>query len=242
MPKVIDYPRSSFKTSLELADSVSYLGGTCSIQTCADNMGLKVSGAFNATIASAQKFGLVEQSKGNLSITPLYKEIHFSYTEEEKSSNLIKAFLLPPLFNKIYERFKGKELPTHIISKIFVKEYGIQDINTAQRVSNYFIDGCQMLGLIENNKLVDVSKPLQFENETSEVSLNEESSQNVPKMVNSRQESIHSLSNSFNEFVINISGPGMNVTITINDEDDISMVETTMNKIKKILSKRESDN
>ena len=38
MPKIVEYPRRSLSDALKLAETVSSLGGKCSIETCAESM------------------------------------------------------------------------------------------------------------------------------------------------------------------------------------------------------------
>src|SRR5471030_2120640 len=111
MAKSLEYPRASFKAALELAEAVDSLGGSCSSELCAEKIGNKVGGAFYYIFSSAQKFRLVTHASGQISISTLYREIKLSYTDEEKTNLLVTSFLSPPVFSRLYERFKGKELP-----------------------------------------------------------------------------------------------------------------------------------
>ena len=59
MPKLIDYPRTSYTTAWELAEVIDDTGGKCAIETAARKLNRKVSGSFKAIIGSGVKFSLM---------------------------------------------------------------------------------------------------------------------------------------------------------------------------------------
>jgi hypothetical protein len=118
MPRIVDYPHASFKSAFEVASAVDYLGGSCSSESCAERMKKKVSGAFKSTITAALKHGLITSKKDVLSITELFRLHKLGYNEQEKLEFLRKSFLMPILYSKIYERFRGKELPGLMSKKV----------------------------------------------------------------------------------------------------------------------------
>jgi len=237
MPKLIDYPRASFKNSKELADAVDYLGGSCSVESCADKMGLKVSGSFSALIASATKYALIDNSRGTLTTTQLYKDIKLSYTDQERLNNFAKAFLAPSLFRKVYDRFLGKELPIQMLDKLFIREFEV-DQDSASRIKRYFIDGLKEFLLInEKNVLVPSPDSEKHDSPQKEEPVFEEEPGNNPapiKPVNSAailKENV--MQRGENEFVIHITGPSMDSKIVLKEEEDLIILEAMINKIKK---------
>jgi hypothetical protein len=136
MPKIIEYPRSSLKRGLELAETVDRLGGECTDQSAADHMGNKVGGAFSALIAAAVKFGLISVAKGKLKTEPLYQDYKLAYSEAEKQAALRRAFLTAPLFASITKRFEGQILPAHF-EKLLVREHQVQP-DIASRLVCYY--------------------------------------------------------------------------------------------------------
>lgn len=148
MAKLINYPRASFQASYELAEAVQSLGGKSDLEVCAQKMGKKVSGGFQAIAGAAGKFGLITASKGSLITTPLFKEIQLAYTEEEARSLKLSAFLLPPVFRGLAEKFNGMSLPLAVLDKMLIKEFEVDD-SIASTVAKYFSDGGKALGLLD---------------------------------------------------------------------------------------------
>ncbi|HZQ42192.1 MAG TPA: hypothetical protein VFA99_03030, partial [Acidobacteriaceae bacterium] len=135
MPKIVDYPRASLRSSLELAAAVDALGGSCTDEMCAQRMSRKHgSGAFNSLINAAVKHGLVDSKRGNLSTTPLYsRDYKHAYSDTQRMEALRRAFLNVPLFKRIHERFVGKALPEDILDKLLIREFEVPE-DLARRV------------------------------------------------------------------------------------------------------------
>lgn len=152
MPKIVNYPRKSFETAMEIAETVEKLGGKCTEQILGTKLGRKKGGSFDADINSAVKHGLVEKMKDTLKITDLFKNIKLAYTDDEKKGNLAKSFLIPDTYREILERFNGNELPIDVLDKMLIKEYNVAS-NASQTVANNLIKGAEKLGLIVNGKV-----------------------------------------------------------------------------------------
>ncbi len=232
MPRLIDYPRASFKNGQEIAYAVDYIGGSSTIESCAEKMGKKVSGAFNALISSGVKHGLVSMKKEILTTTDLFQILKLAYNKAEKTETLRKSFLHPPLYKKIYERYKGKDLPISMLDKILIREFEVEEAH-ASRVAGYFIEGAKSVELLENGKIVDLAKLSSSElNDIEKEKYNiGENNSNGP--IN-RTNNIN-LNHNGNSFTIAINGPGMDINVIINEEDDFFILEPIFNKIKKQL-------
>lgn len=236
MPKVVDYPRASFEASMELAQAVYDLGGNCVLQNCADHMKKKVTGAFNANVSAAVKFGLITVAKGKLSTTDLFKNIKHSYTEEEKKKFQCSSFLQPTTFSNIYNKFKNSQsLPVNVLDKILVREFDVEE-NIAIKVAGYFIEGAKFVNLLNNDNTFNLMQNSFIEgdlvdqtqkNETNRLETQINENLNVEPVEKS------------NAYVVKISGPGINTTIEIRENDDLIIVEATIAKIKKALVKIE---
>ena len=145
MAKKIDFPSASLKKSEALANTVSKLGGSCTIELCAKAMGRKikqgtVSGGFGLVISGAIKFGMILKNGDKLSITDTYKNYELAYSDEEKLEVKRKMFLNPPIFSEMVKRFEGKQLPIKILDKMLIKEYNVHPY-IASRVAKYFVNG-----------------------------------------------------------------------------------------------------
>ncbi len=242
MPKNLNYPLASFQKAYALADAVNALGGSCTLENCAVKMHRKISGGFMVIVSSAQKFKLVSFEKGLITIKEEYKLIKHSYTNNERLELLRKAFLSPQVFALLYERFKGKELPAEMLDKILIREFSVEE-STAGRVAGYFVDGLKTNGLLNgntvlgaDNKDIDVTehsiskseeKPVQPEEKNDNVIIRPEE----PKP----NASFSTLKSS--SFQMQISGPGIDTKITIDDEEDLLLIEAMLKKIKKSLNK-----
>lgn len=246
MPKIIDYPRGSLKNSLELASAIDGMGGSCSIEIAAESTGKAVSGAFRALVGAAGRYGLVESAKGKLSTTELYKEYSLAYSDEEERRYLRQAFLNPPLFSAIYERFLGKELPVGHFEKLLVREFGVP-ANMGSRVVKYFMDAGKLCGVIgQDNVIVATDLPdsagEEGEDETpSDLTIEKPTggskSQSLAQRVKVRGELLTSDEES--AYSIRIQGPGMDSTMVIHEEDDLYIVEAMLKKVRSKLKKAE---
>lgn len=223
MPKLVDYPRSSLKKSFQLAEAVDQLGGTCTRASCADKLGMKVGGGFNRKIGGAIKFNLIESQKGSLTVSELYKLIKHSYNEEEKQQYQIEVFLNPPIFRKIFERFKNKQLPVEMLDKLLIREFNV-DEREASRVAKYFVNGAKYLDIINGeNFLVDsqlTKKPEKVIQGQKQIEL---------------KDSTQILSDINKNYIVHISGPEMDSKIIINEKDDIEIVNVMLKKVVKKL-------
>ena len=246
MPKILNYPNASFEKSLEVAKATFELGGNCNEETCAEKLGRKVSGGFKAIIATAQKFGLIEYSKGDIEVTHEYELIEHAYTESEKYDALIKAFLQPQVFEDLFKRFEGKKLPVELLNRMLIREYEV-DSKRASRVAKYFTDGLEFLNLIDSSNHF---KSLDNLNENELIEEKNEDNDSFEE-VNSQKENSESVDNlnenkfsqksSSTKFIVQLIGPGMNSSIEINDEDDLIIVDATLNKIRKKIKEMEGN-
>jgi len=67
MAKIIEYPRASLRSALQLADAVAGFAGSCSTELAAEKLGKKMSGAFQALVSATVKYRLIESKAGKLS-------------------------------------------------------------------------------------------------------------------------------------------------------------------------------
>jgi hypothetical protein len=229
MGRIIDYPKASYKSAQDMANAVDSLGGSCSVDLCAEKMGLKLSGAFSNTISAAQKFRLVNHKAGQLSTSQLYRDIKLSYTEDEKYKLLRSSFLSPAVFSRLYDRFKGEILPVALLEKMFIKEYQVDD-RVASRLKKYFIDGAKTTQLINaQNQLIKIDNAEEVEI-TSEVE--ESSNQALEASTSFENHTLTSFLES-DEFVFHITGPGINSRVAIREEEDFIILEAMIKKVKK---------
>lgn len=241
MPKIIDYPRASLKSALELAKAVDDLGGECSSEMAAERLNRKVSGAFSALVSAAIKFGLVVSKSQKLSTAASYKDYKLAYTPEESSEKLRQVLLSPVLFQNIYERFAGKEIPITHFEKLLIREFEVPE-DWASRIGSYFIEGAKQSGLLgENNRLID---KVPSESSSEEALINATSDNSLETSVRATQpsqpqEKDDAVSAHQKVYVVRVTGPGINSTIEVHETDDMLIVQAMLKKVEKALQSSE---
>lgn len=243
MPKLTEYPRASFKNTLSLAEAVNALGGDCNANTCADKLNYKggnKNGAFNSLVGAAVKHGLITSKSEILVITDIYSRINLSYNDKERQEHLQTAFLTPILYRKIYEKFRGKELPLDILERMLIREYNV-DQSMASRVTGYIVEGAKFVGLLVENKLVENLKVEEVEVFTNNRNLDEHKNERREKaeLISYQEIPIHQSQNKggFNsdEYVLHVIGPDMDSKYKLADGDDFAIIEAILRKLKKKL-------
>jgi len=158
MPKLIDYPRTSYTGAWEVAEVVDDTGGKCALETCARKLNRKVSGSFKAIVGSAVKFGLLTSKREMLATTTLFRRIKHAYDKQEELLFHREAFLTPPLFTQLCRKFRSRELPVAMLDVLLMREFSVEEIN-AQAVAKAFIDGARMVNLLdEHNVIADIDQ------------------------------------------------------------------------------------
>jgi hypothetical protein len=233
MPKLVSYARASLAKAIELAEAVNSLGGSCKAASCADKMNYKVSGGFNQIVSAASKFNFIDVSDGIFKTTDDFKKFYKNaYNDIEKNDYLRKSFLSVPLYQQLYDRFKGQTLPDKTaLPKFLVREYGVEE-DAASRVATHFIEALEQTGLLVNGTVGENSKGESLNiTETTPKDTGEELVQNKMDEV---VEPIKSPS--AGSYIITIKGPGMANTVEIKDQDDLEIVQLIITKLSKKLN------
>ena len=227
MPRTVEYARRSLRDALKLAETVSRLGGKCSVETCAESMKKKVSGAFSALVNAAVKYGLVTSKSGELAVTELFNEYRWAYDEEEKQKLLRQAFLNVPLFSQVFTRFQNEKLPEDILTKVLIREFDVKE-NLASAVHQYFLEGATETGLLtEDGKFVE-SNAEEREVEQTPVHDEADHQEHAPQPIATSVAAD-------GEFSLTITGPGLNSTLAIREPEDLLIVNAILQKVKRKL-------
>ena len=238
MPKIKNYPDASFEKCLELADAVESLGGECLSATAAEKLNRSESGGYGALVSSTVKYGLITNNRGTLKISELFKGIIHAYGDDEALILKRKAFLKPEVFNLTYERFKGKQLDINLLSKIFIREYGV-DSKYALKVAGYFTKGLKSLNLLDQqNNLLIINLDNSAENGNKEIEVVDDESveeMKVEEVKSSDVTIVHRAFSTEDEYTIHIKGPTIDSKLVIKDEDDLIILSSYINKIKKAI-------
>lgn len=110
----VSYPYFDLDTSVKVAQEIhSRGGGQCSPDQLAAWLDYKSvkSGTYNTRIAAARNFGLIQSVGGKFSVTDRGLKIVAPVMPEDALSAKVEAFLAVELFSKVFEQFRGKQLP-----------------------------------------------------------------------------------------------------------------------------------
>ncbi|HEX2825668.1 MAG TPA: hypothetical protein VHP37_04930 [Burkholderiales bacterium] len=109
------FPYYALSDSLDVAKTVHFtLGGTTTLDELAAALGYAGTnnGAFKSRVAAARIFGLLEKSGNRFSITDLARSILMPVYEWSAKESLVEAFFNVELFQRVFEEYRGKQLPT----------------------------------------------------------------------------------------------------------------------------------
>lgn len=235
MPRNLNYPLASFQKAYILSESVDALGGSCSVEMCAEKMQRKISGGFMVIISSAQKFSLITFEKGIITITEEYKLIKNSNISNKKIALLKKAFLTPQVFSILYDQFKGSELPVNMLDKILISGFGIEE-NKAGRVAGYFIDGLKSFGLLNGNNIVEDTSETNVESKPAETVAGPKLNPAITKserVLEPEHPDTSFTAKKTENYGLQLSGLAISLKINIEDEADLQIAEAVLNKIRK---------
>lgn len=106
----IEFPYHDLDDAISVAKSVYKTGGIeCDSDALAAVLGhVMTSGAFRGRVSNAGTFRLTENSGGKIRLTELGRQITQLGQEPE---GRVQSFLSVPLFQKVFERYKGYTLP-----------------------------------------------------------------------------------------------------------------------------------
>lgn len=109
------YPYFDLNDSIEVAKVTHERGGgTCGrdLVAAALKYGTSKSGGFSARLYAAKTFGLINLNRDVVSVTDRATRILHPVMPEDEATARVEAFLAVPLFQKIYDKFKG--VPYHL--------------------------------------------------------------------------------------------------------------------------------
>ncbi len=172
----IRIPIFDLEDAISVAQTVSKMGGRrLDIESLAQSMGYS-----NTTIIhhinSAKHYKIVETEDGKVKITDLGTRIVHPTSEEELTNSKIKAFQSCDLYNRIYDRYKGKDLPPKdILANIFARDEGVSFKSKDRTVSN-FIESGVAAGLInEKNGVYHCSDSIEKKEDVDKIKVTPES-------------------------------------------------------------------
>lgn len=126
-------------------------GGSCDRTQLAPLLGYSgvKNGGFLTRVSAAKMFGLLEESGDRLALTERAKAIISPITPAQAERAKVEAFLGVPLFNRVYEQFRGQALPAEVgLKNLLSAQYKIvpDRIVPALRV---MLDSAEQAGLFK---------------------------------------------------------------------------------------------
>lgn len=105
----IEFPYTDLEAACDLVETLQQRGGGSSeiVQLAGWMDQTPTGGTFRTRLSAARIFGLIETLAGDVSITPLGREI----LSGDKVRARIEAFLRAPLYREMFDRLKGYPLP-----------------------------------------------------------------------------------------------------------------------------------
>lgn len=107
----IEFPYADLDSSVDIVRGIHAVGGTaCEYDQLAAHLGAEAKGGgFRMRVSGAKSFGLLTYERGGrVTLTELGRKIIDSQTEKSARAD---AFLKVPLFIRVFEDFKGRQLP-----------------------------------------------------------------------------------------------------------------------------------
>jgi hypothetical protein len=103
-------------------------GGRATSEQLAAYLGYKSAknGAYLELLASARTYGLIASEGGQMVITPRAQSILMPVYRESARQAMVDAFLAVPLFERVYDEHRGRELPPKFgLMNLMRTHYGI---------------------------------------------------------------------------------------------------------------------
>ena len=152
----VSYPYFDLGASIKVAEAIHARGGgSCSPEQLAFWLDYKStkSGTYLTRVAAARNFGLIQSSSGRLTVTDRGMAIVAPVMPEDAMTAKAEAFLSVELFMKVFEQFRGKQLPPEVGLKNLFKSapyFIVADrIDPAVRV---FMNSAEQAGFLTGDR------------------------------------------------------------------------------------------
>jgi hypothetical protein len=143
----IEFPYSDLETAVDLARALhSNAGSSCEDAELAAWLDQSINGGtYRARRSAARMFGLIEIAQGRLSLTPLG---HRVVDSTEGRSARADAFLLPELYGRMYEQYRGQVLPPPPALERHMEQLGVSPKQKG-RARQVFQKSAQYAGYVD---------------------------------------------------------------------------------------------
>jgi hypothetical protein len=143
----IEFPYSDLETAVDLARALhKNAGSTCEDAELAAWLDQSVNGGtYRARRSAARMFGLIEIAQGRLSLTALG---HRVVDTTEGRAARADAFLLPELYSRMYEQYRGQVLPPPPAIERHMEQLGVSPKQKG-RARQVFQKSAQYAGYVD---------------------------------------------------------------------------------------------
>lgn len=150
------YPAVTLDDCLDFIQKIDSIGGeTVPYASVIALMGLKnpTTRSFLSRISASKQFGLIITGNSMIQLTDTGRRILTDAHTEKSHSLLVDAFVNPPLYQKLVERFLNRALPPkNQLASILVNEYRIIR-QVKDLAAECFLKSAESLGLIVDGVL-----------------------------------------------------------------------------------------
>lgn len=161
----IEFPYADIDSSFEVVRGIHNAGGTsCESEQLAAQLSLEAKGGgFRLKINAARTFGLITYERGGrISLSEIGRQAIDPHYERAAR---VKAFLSVPLYQKVYEEYKGRPLPPRAALERAIVNFGVGE-KVKDRARQILDRSAKQAGFFEaaSDRLVkprvdDVSEP-----------------------------------------------------------------------------------
>jgi hypothetical protein len=124
----IAFPYSHLGDAERIAQALVNRGHDAALDEVAAELGTTTtSGTFRTKISTARVFGVIDIARGRLSLTQLGRRL---VDPKQVARARVDAFLHVPLFNAVYEKYKGGTLPNNKGLENAMREMGVSPKQT----------------------------------------------------------------------------------------------------------------
>lgn len=154
-----EYRSNSIVETIRLATDISRPIRSC-VRNCAAALSCTIdqlaayvknsltSGAFRLRLSNASTFGLTENERGEVRLTPLGRSIA---DPSQEAAARADAFLAVPLYERIYDNYKGFTLPSPSALEKFMREVGVSSKQTG-KARNAFMRSARQAGFFAHGE------------------------------------------------------------------------------------------
>ena len=158
----IQFPYNDLNSVIEVAKAIhDNAGMECTLDQLAAYMKQSMtSGSFRLRISGAATFGLTDNERGKVRLTSLGRRIA---DPAQGAAARAEAFLAVPLYQRIYDHYKGYTLPGAAAIEKFMREVGVAP-KVTDKARQAFLRSARQAGFFEHgeDRLVKPTTPPSF--------------------------------------------------------------------------------